>query len=117
MSRWPRARTILYPAFFHGLSRLLISDAGGQANFGDGNNESPQRSVSLRRDLYCEPAWSIGPLATPQGAVPPTHKTFARPAIGIYALRDGKPGASRGEYDRLTMAIKLGLVPQPPIAR
>ncbi len=54
-----------------------------------------------------------GPLATPQGAVPPTGKTVRLPMIAIYELRDGKLINSRGQYDRLTLMSQLGLIGAP----
>ncbi len=56
---------------------------------------------------------NTGPLVGPQGVFPATNKVVARSAIGIYDLRDGKLANSRGQYDRMDMAIALGLVPQP----
>lgn len=54
-----------------------------------------------------------GPLATPQGAVPPTGKIISFPMIGVFELRDGKLISSRGQYDRLAMATQLGLLGTP----
>lgn len=56
---------------------------------------------------------NTGPTATPQGVIPATNKTFALSSIGIYDLRNGKLANSRGQYDRMGMAIALGLIPQP----
>jgi steroid delta-isomerase-like uncharacterized protein len=58
-----------------------------------------------------------GPLASPDGPpVPATGKTRNLPSIGIYDLRDGKLAASRGEYDRMTLALQLGLLGAPASA-
>jgi steroid delta-isomerase-like uncharacterized protein len=54
-----------------------------------------------------------GPLASPQGAVPPTGKTISFPMIGIYQLRSGKLANSRGQYDRLAVVSQLGLLGAP----
>jgi len=51
-----------------------------------------------------------GPLATPQGAVPPTGTTITLPMIGIFELREAKLINSRGQYDRLAFATQLGLL-------
>jgi steroid delta-isomerase-like uncharacterized protein len=56
---------------------------------------------------------NTGPTATPQGVVPATNKTFSWDAIGVYDLRDGKLANSRGQYDRMYLAMALGLIPQP----
>lgn len=54
-----------------------------------------------------------GPLATPQGEVPPTGKTIGFPMIGIYELRSGKLANSRGQWDRLAVVSQLGLLAAP----
>lgn len=58
-----------------------------------------------------------GQLASPDGPpVPPTGRSIDLPSIGIYDLRDGKLAASRGQYDRLTLAMQLGLLGLPASA-
>ena len=54
-----------------------------------------------------------GALATPGGAVLPTGKIVSLPMIGIFELRDGKLATTRGQFDRMTLAAQLGLLPDP----
>jgi predicted ester cyclase len=54
-----------------------------------------------------------GPLVAPAGTIPPTNKMIELPSIGVYELRDGKLAASRGEFDRMTLLVQLGLMPAP----
>ena len=54
-----------------------------------------------------------GPLTTPMGPVPATGKTLTMAIIGVYDLRDGKLAASRGMFDRLDLAVQLGLLGAP----
>jgi ketosteroid isomerase-like protein len=58
-----------------------------------------------------------GALTTPGGAVLPTGKIVSLPMIGIFELRDGKLAASRGQFDRMTLATQLGLLPDPAAVR
>jgi steroid delta-isomerase-like uncharacterized protein len=58
-------------------------------------------------------ARSSGPFVTPQGIIPPTGQTVTLASVAIYELRDGKLAASRGMYDRLELAMQLGIAGAP----
>jgi len=57
------------------------------------------------------------PLVTAQGTIPPTNKMIELPAIGVYELRGDKLAASRGQFDRITLMVQLGLMPAPAALR
>ncbi|MCX4095565.1 ester cyclase [Nocardia sp. alder85J] len=54
-----------------------------------------------------------GPLATPDGTVPPTGKAVTFPLIDIFTLRDGKVVEHRGYWDNALFLTQLGLLPAP----
>ncbi|GEM31286.1 hypothetical protein NN3_22930 [Nocardia neocaledoniensis NBRC 108232] len=53
-----------------------------------------------------------GPLATPQGEVPPSGNTLTFPLIDTFTLRDGKVVEHRGYWDNVTFLTQLGLMPE-----
>ena len=58
-----------------------------------------------------------GPLATPQGHVPPTGRSVALPSCLLGTIRDGRLTAARVYLDQLAMLTQLGLVPlSEPVA-
>ena len=54
-----------------------------------------------------------GPLATPNGEVPPSGRAFSFPFVDIYVARDGKFVSHRGYWDNVTFFTQLGLMPAP----
>jgi len=54
-----------------------------------------------------------GPLATPQGEVPPTGRTVRLPACLVFEVNAGRITAQRAYFDQMTFAAQLGLIPEP----
>jgi steroid delta-isomerase-like uncharacterized protein len=53
-----------------------------------------------------------GPMQTPMGEVPPTGVKLELHFCSIVKVRDGKIVEERDYYDAMTIATKLGLVPE-----
>jgi predicted ester cyclase len=53
-----------------------------------------------------------GPLATPQGTVPPTGRRATLPIVVILNVREGKIQRAHMEFDQLRFLTELGLMPQ-----
>ncbi|WP_185981879.1 ester cyclase [Skermania sp. ID1734] len=54
-----------------------------------------------------------GPLATPQGEVPPSGRPVTFPLIDIFTMRSGKVVEHRGYWDNVSFLTQLGLLPAP----
>jgi steroid delta-isomerase-like uncharacterized protein len=54
-----------------------------------------------------------GPLQTPMGEVPPTGKQVELHLCSIIRVQDGKIVEGRNYYDAMTIATRLGLMPEP----
>jgi predicted ester cyclase len=54
-----------------------------------------------------------GPLASPQGEVPPTGKSVNFAVSDVFEVQDGKVIAHRVYFDRTEMMAQLGLLPEP----
>jgi len=54
-----------------------------------------------------------GPLATPQGEVPPTDRTLRLPICLIFEVAAGRITSNHVYYDQMTFAAQLGLLPAP----
>jgi len=54
-----------------------------------------------------------GPLATPQGEVPPTGRKLSLPLCDVFEIAAGRIMRIRAYYDQMTIAAQLGLVPEP----
>ena len=54
-----------------------------------------------------------GPLASPQGEIPPTGKKFDLPYVEIFDLRGGKIATHHIYYDQIAFLGQLGLMPPP----
>ena len=52
-----------------------------------------------------------GPLASPQGAIPPTGKHLALPYLELFRIRGGKITEHRVYYDQMAFLGQLGLLP------
>jgi predicted ester cyclase len=50
-----------------------------------------------------------GPLASPQGEIPPTGKSLRLPFADVFAIRDGKIAEHRIYYDQIDFLTQLGL--------
>ena len=54
-----------------------------------------------------------GPLATPQGEVPPTGRTLQLPICVVFDVAAGRIASNHAYYDQMTFAAQLGLLPEP----
>ena len=54
-----------------------------------------------------------GPLASPQGEIPPTGKAFDLPYMEIFDVRGGKITTHHVYYDQIAFLGQLGLMPPP----
>jgi len=54
-----------------------------------------------------------GPLATPQGEVPPTGRTLQLPICLGFEVAAGRITSNHAYYDQMTLAAQLGLLPEP----
>jgi steroid delta-isomerase-like uncharacterized protein len=57
-----------------------------------------------------------GPLATPDGEIPPTGRRAAGRGVDIVRVEAGKVIEERLYFDQLTFLAQLGLVPEPAAA-
>jgi predicted ester cyclase len=57
-----------------------------------------------------------GPLASPQGAVPPTGRRLALPYLELFRIRSGKITEHRVYYDQMAFLGQLGLLLSPAAA-
>ncbi len=53
-----------------------------------------------------------GPLASPQGEIPPSGRSIDIPYADFFELEDGRVARHRVYYDQLGMLTQLGLVPE-----
>jgi len=54
-----------------------------------------------------------GPLATPQGEVPPTGRALRLPICLVFEVAAGRIASNHAYYDQMTFAAQLGLLPDP----
>jgi steroid delta-isomerase-like uncharacterized protein len=54
-----------------------------------------------------------GPLASPQGTVPPTGRTLALPYCEVFEVAAGRIASKHVYYDQMAFAAQLGLLPEP----
>ena len=54
-----------------------------------------------------------GPLATPQGELPPTGRTLRLPICLVFEVAAGRITSNHAYYDQMTFAAQLGLLPDP----
>ena len=57
-----------------------------------------------------------GPLASPQGPIPPTGKRMVLPYVDLFRVRNGKITEHRVYYDQMALLGQLGLLPVPAAA-
>ena len=55
-----------------------------------------------------------GPMATPNGPVPPTGKRVNVHSVSILRFEDGRIASERVYFDQLELLTQLGLAPAPP---
>ena len=58
-----------------------------------------------------------GPLRSPAGAIPPTHRKVEIKEAQIVQVRDGLAVSVRTYFDRMAMMGQLGLLPSPAAAQ
>lgn len=58
-----------------------------------------------------------GPLATPQGEVPPTGRILRLPLCLVLQVSAGRIASNHIYYDQMVFAAQLGLLPEPAPAR
>ena len=56
---------------------------------------------------------NTGPLASPQGEIPPTGRAFVLPYMEIYEVRGGRIVSHHIYYDQMSFLGQLGLLPPP----
>lgn len=54
-----------------------------------------------------------GPLASPNGTVPPTGLTLTLPYCEVFEVSAGRIASKHVYYDQMTFAAQLGLLPEP----
>lgn len=57
-----------------------------------------------------------GPLASPQGEIPPTGRAFVLPYMELFEVRGGRIVSHHIYYDQMSFLGQLGLLPQPAAA-
>ncbi len=74
------------------------------------------QTVEAGDTIAVEGVWTgthTGPLATPEGEVPPTGRSVRLPYVGVFRGRDGLLSSIHVYLDRLEFMAQLGLLPQP----
>ena len=56
---------------------------------------------------------NTGPLASPQGTMPATGKSFMLPYADVFEVKNGKIAKHRTYFDQMTFLGQLGLLPSP----
>jgi predicted ester cyclase len=59
---------------------------------------------------------NTGPLATPQGELPPTGRPLALPLCELCEVVAGRIAVLRVYYDQMAFAAQMGLLPEPAMA-
>ncbi len=54
-----------------------------------------------------------GPLASPQGEIPPSGRAFVLPYVDMFEVRDGRVATHHVYYHQMSFLGQLGLLPQP----
>jgi len=88
------------------------------AGFPDGRHLPPY-VIQNGDDLAIEGIWegtNLGPLATPQGVLPPTGARVELRYAGIAKIRGDKLAAVRVYFDQVALMGQLGLLPEPATA-
>jgi steroid delta-isomerase-like uncharacterized protein len=119
---WSRAPQIYAPdvvsvqpggTVIEGIDAMLAFGQGFATAFPDSHHEV--RSITESGNIaVAEVTFTgthTGPLASPQGEVPPTGQALRLPACLVFEVSAGRITAQRAYYDQMTLAAQLGLVP------
>ena len=120
---WNRAAEIYAPDLItvepagtiHGIDAFVGHGQGFAAAFPDSRMEVTtiieSGNHAVVEGLYI--GIHTGPLATPQGEVPPTDRTLRLPICLIFEVAAGRITSNHVYYDQMTFAAQLGLLPAP----
>jgi predicted ester cyclase len=101
-----------------GIDAFLAFERGFHRGFPDGRGEVKSVVESGNRiavqGLYS--GTNTGPLATPQGEIPPTGRRLELPYGDFFEVEDGKVTRHEIYFDQLVMLMQLGLMPEPASA-
>ena len=120
---WPRAAQIYAPDLevaepggtTRGIDDFIGHAKGFAAAFPDSRMEVTI-IVESGRHAVVEGIYTgthTGPLATPQGQVPPTGRTLRLPICLVLEAAAGRIASNHVYYDQMTFAAQLGLLPAP----
>jgi predicted ester cyclase len=118
---WSRAPQIYAPDIavvepngaLHGIDAFVGMSQGFASAFPDSRMEATI-VIASGDHAVIEGSYSgthTGPLATPQGEVPPTGRMLALPLCIVLEVAAGRITALRAYYDQMTFAAQLGLIP------
>jgi steroid delta-isomerase-like uncharacterized protein len=99
----------------HGIDAFLKHARGFAEAFPDSRMEVTA-IIDLGSRAVVEGVYSgthTGPLATPQGQVPPTGRTLRLPICLVFEAIAGRIASNHVYYDQMTFAAQLGLIPEP----
>jgi steroid delta-isomerase-like uncharacterized protein len=124
---WSRAAEIYAPDLVvvepggttHGIESFLGHAQGFAAAFPDSRMEVTT-IIESGHHAAAEGLYSgthTGPLATPQGEVPPTGRTLRLPICLVFEVAAGRIASNHVYYDQMTFAAQLGLLPESAPAR
>jgi steroid delta-isomerase-like uncharacterized protein len=119
---WQRAPEIYSPDLvtvepggqvIHGIDDFLAYGKGFAEAFPDSRNEVLAITVQGNRAVVegTYKGTHTGPLASPQGVVPPTGRTLALRFCEIFEVEAGRIATHRTYYDQMEFAQQLGLIP------
>jgi len=120
---WSRAADIYAPDLItvepggttHGIDAFVGHGQGFAAAFPDSRMEVTaiieSGSHAVAEGVYT--GTHTGPLATPQGEVPPTGRTLRLPICLVFEVAAGRIASNHAYYDQMTLAAQLGLLPEP----
>lgn len=106
-------------------STALQGPAGVKGYFTTFSRAFPDASIQIRNAVVHEDEAGLevvysgshtGPLAGPQGEVPPTGRKVTSPGAAFVRLRGDKLVSFHGYYDQLGFMVQLGLMPAPAAA-
>lgn len=85
----------------------------------------PNGKMTVRHEIVSGP-WIVqeitmegthsGPLDSPMGTVPPTHKKVVSKGVQLLRIENGKVAEAHVYYDQFDYMSQLGLIPAPAIA-
>jgi steroid delta-isomerase-like uncharacterized protein len=120
---WSRASQIYSPDLvtvepgagtIHGIEAFIGFAQGFAQAFPDSRLEV--RSITEDGDrVIVEGAYTgthTGPMASPQGEVPPTGRTLNLPYCDVFEVIAGRIATHRVYYDQMAFAAQLGLLPE-----